>query len=381
MAKQRILEFATYAGSGGTQQEIVKLARHLSREKYAVTVSVLLAGGLLNEEAARLQLDTVSFGMRGYWDLAAWWKFYRFAKGKQFDLVRTYGLKGHIVGRIVGKLFLKIPVNITTIHSTDPWRTWYHALLDRLTAPLVDLHISNSEAGRLAAHRRERVPLEKIITIPNGVNFADYAPYLAERQAFSAKCRAEFGIPADAPVIGIVANLRKMKGHVTIVDALPQMLARAPHLKCLFIGEDLMGGEIQRYIHARGLEQAIILTGDRRDVPALLAALDVFLLPSLWEGLPTSIVEAMAMQTPVVASSVGGIPELVEHGVTGYLIPPQHPAALAEAVTHLLAHPELARQFGRAGYDRARRDFSMDAVVAKTEAAYDRLLAQRGRAA
>ena len=142
-----------------------------------------------------------------------------------------------------------------------------------------------------------------------------------------------------------------------------------------------MGGEIQRYIHARRLEEAIILTGDRRDVPALLAALDVFLLPSLWEGLPTSIVEAMAMQTPVVASSVGGIPELVEHGVTGYLIPPQNPAALADAVTHLLAHPDLARQFGRAGYDRARRDFSMDAVVAKTEAAYDRLLAQRGRAA
>jgi len=374
MSKKRILEFATYAGSGGTQQEIVKLARHISRAKYDLSVCVLLEQGLLNEELTRLQIPHTNFNMRGYWDLRAWQRFYWFGKTQRIDLIRTYGLKGHLVGRIVGKLLLNVPVVITSVHSTDPWRKWYHAFLDYATSGLTDLYISNSEAGRLATHRREHIPLAKIVTIPNGIDLSHYAPYLERMPQIKATYQQQFGFTPETPVIGIIANLRKMKGHTTIIDALPRIQQQVPNVKCLFVGEDLLHGEIHRYVQARGLAQDIILTGWRQDIPEILALLDLFLLPSLWEGLPTSIAEAMVMQKPVVASTVGGIPELVEHGATGYLIPPNDPRALADAVIAVLTQPERARHMGLAGYAKVQREFAMETVIAKTEAVYDRLL-------
>lgn len=376
MPKKYILEFATYAGSGGTQQEILKLVRHISLDKYVVCVCVLLRHGLLNEEASKLHIENISFNMRGYWDLTAWWKFYKFAKSRHIDLMRTYGLKAHIIGRIVGKLFLRIPVIITSIHSTDPWKKWYHILLGRLTSGLTDLYISNSEAGRLATHRREHIPLSKIITIPNGINLSDYAAYHARIHEISITYKQQFGLIPKTPVIGIVANLRKMKGHKTIVDALPKIQHHVPEVKCLFVGEDLVNQEIHSYVQEKQLDQSIIFTGLRNDIPEILTMLNVFLLPSVWEGLPTSILEAMAMKKPVVASSVGGIPELVEHEKTGWLIPPDNHQALADAVIFLLTHPDIAVNMGQAGYKKVRQRFCTESVIAKTESVYNHLIEQ-----
>lgn len=369
MSQKRILEFSTYAKLGGTQQEILKFLRSASHEKYRFFVCVLLEHDMLNEEIAKLQIEQTSLNMRGYWDLGAWWRLYRFAKEKQIDLMRTYGLKAHIIGRIVGQ-FLRIPVNISSIHSTDPWRKWYHVLLERLTSRLTDLYISNSEAGRIATHQREHIPFSKIVTIPNGIHVEDYRVEDAHVEIM----RRHWGLTPDDRVLGIVANLRMMKGHTTIVDAFPLIQKNFPRTKCLCIGIDHLHGDIQHYVRVKQLEQAILFPGFQKDIPIFLALLEIFLLPSLWEGLPTALMEAMAMKKPVVASAVGGIPELVEHGKTGLLIPPNDPRALAEAVVYLLRDPERAQRMGQAGYEKIQREFSLHTMVAKTEAIYDQLL-------
>lgn len=373
MTRQRILEFVTYAGIGGTQQMLLESLRYTSHAKYQYTVCVLLQHDLLNEELSLLNIENICLNMRGYWDVSVWWKLYHFVKSRQFDLMRTYGLKADLIGRIIGKC-AGIPVNITSVRSTDPWRKWYHVLLDRLTSRWTDLYLSNSEAGRMAIHSRERIPLAKIRTVSNGIDLEKYTPYHAHTTEISARYRENFRISATTPVIGIVANLGKMKGHATILEAFPLMQRAFPDLKCLFIGRDDLHGTLQREVYERKLEQNIIFTGVRRDIPELLAMLNVFLLPSLWEGFPMALLEAMAMKKPIVASSVGGIPEILESGKTGLLIPPQNSEALARAGIFLLTHPGKAAEMGNAAFQRIQRDFSLQTQVARIEAIYEHLI-------
>lgn len=373
MAEIRILEFATYAGMGGTQRILLEFLRHASRETYRFALCVLLEHGLLNEEASQLGIENISLNMRGYGDLSAWWKFYRYAKDRRFDLIRTYGLKADIIGRLVGAA-LGIPVNITSVRSTDPWRKWYHVGLDSWTSGLTALYLSNSEAGRLAIHRRERIPLDKIVTIHNGLDLTPYRSASANAPAIQAQYRQVFGIAPTTRVLGIVANLGAMKGHTTLVDALPQILAQFPDVKCLFVGRDDVNGAIHRYVREKHLEQTVILTGLRSDIPELLTLFDIFLLPSLWEGFPTALLEAMAMKKPVVSTAVGGTPELIDSENTGVLIPPRDPEALADAVIGLLSHPDRARMMGEAAQARVQQDFSIQTMVTETEALYARLL-------
>lgn len=374
--KARILEFPTCAQIGGTQQELLKFLRYASHEKYQFSVCILLGHDRLNDEISALGIENINLEMRHYYDFGAWWRLYRFAKEKRVDLVHTYGLKAHIIGRIVGKC-LRVPVNISSVHSTDPWRKWYHVLLERLTSRLTDLYISNSQAGRLATHQRERIPLRKIITIPNGIDVTEYESYHTLTFEEINALKQRFGIASTAPVIGIVANFRQMKGHKTIVDALPRVLKSFPELKCLFVGSDLWHGTVQEYIREKQLERTVICIGFQQNIPEILAILDIFLLPSLWEGLPTSVMEAMAMKKPVIASTVGGIPELVEHEVTGLLIPPNDPVRLADEVIRLLNNPAWAAQLGQAGYKKIQQDFALTSSVAKIEEVYDQLITEK----
>lgn len=380
MDRQRILEFAAYAGIGGTQRMLAEFLRHASHDRFEYSLCVLLESGFLTEQIADLPVECCCLDMRGYWDMSVLWKLYAFAKNRRFDLLRSYGLKAHIIGRIVGR-WLGIPVNITSVRSTDAERKWYHVLPDRLTAPLTDLYLSNSEAGRVSTHQRERIPLAKIDVIPNGIDLAKYSR-TSETIAAAAELRRTFGISPAAPVIGVIANFCRMKGHATVVEALPIIRKTSPDMRGLFVGEAFVNepsyqAELEKIIREKQLERAIVFTGFRQDIPAVLAAIDVFVLPSRWEGLSAAILEAMAMRKPVIATAVGGTPELIENHVTGLLILPDNPAALADAVLFMLNHPDIAQNMGQAGYCRVRDHFSLTAMVEKTEKLYARLIIEK----
>jgi glycosyltransferase involved in cell wall biosynthesis len=249
--------------------------------------------------------------------------------------------------------------------------------LDSLTSGFTDLYLSNSEAGSAAIHRREGIPHSKIFTIQNGVDLAMFDPETCNAQGTADTYKRMFGIAQTERVIGIVATLNSIKAHKTLVDALPRIREHIPEVRCVFAGRDDLDGHIQRYVHEKQLEDTVIFTGCRQDVPQILSMFEVFLLPSLWEGLPVSILEAMAMKKPVIATSVGGIPELVDHKKTGILIPPGDPEALADAVIFLLDNPAIAANMGSAGYERVQQEFSIQTLVAKTEAVYEQLIERR----
>ena len=235
---------------------------------------------------------------------------------------------------------------------------------------MVDLYISNSEAGRQTTIKREGISPEKIVTIYNGIDLTKFDKPELDKDSL----RTTYGLAPSTQVVGVVANLRSMKGHADVIAALPAIVEQIPDVAFMFVGRDNMNGEIQRLAQESGLSEYIIFTGFNSEVRPFYQLFDLFLLPSTWEGCPVSILEAMAMKKPVVATAVGGIPELVVDGQTGLLIPPHNPVAIAEAIVSLLKNPDGACKMGQAGRIRVEKHFTLLKMVGEIEAIYEELL-------
>jgi glycosyltransferase involved in cell wall biosynthesis len=214
---------------------------------------------------------------------------------------------------------------------------------------------------------------EKTAVIPNAVELQRY-----ERVPEGARLevRNQFGIPADAPLLGSLARLDPQKGLAHLLDAMPAVLARVPTVHLLLVGDGVLRASLEQQSRELGLTGCVHFAGQQRDVPRYLTTFDIFVLPSLFEGLPLSILEAMAAGLPVVATAVDGTPEATEDGVTGYLVPPADPAALAAALAKLLEKPDTAARMSAEARIRAR-SFSLDALIDRLSRLYSEVLAAR----
>ena len=262
---------------------------------------------------------------------------------------------------------------ISTIHNIDPWRKWYHVLLDRATASRTDLFIAVSEAVRRTRLEREKFPPDKIITIHNGID-VEYFELLPEKK----NALEFFGLSADEPhpVVGVLANLRKQKGHFEIIEALPSICEKLPEIKIIFAGKDFSEGEVQRRAREKGVQDRIVFAGFVKDSRQLLAASDILLLPSHWEGFPVSVLEAMAAGVPVIATPVGGVPEMIKNNETGILIPPGSPRAIEDAVVSLVEDPQKAEGLSKRAREVVRKRFDINTMVEKYQDIYIELLAK-----
>jgi len=217
----------------------------------------------------------------------------------------------------------------------------------------------------------------RITVIPNGVNMTRFpAPDVDGPRA--SRIRAEFGFDAGCPLVVVVARLSKAKGLDHLIDAAPAILAARPDTRFLLVGPDDWGNRarLEARVHALGLDARVRFAGDRADVPAILAEASVSVLPSLSEAMPNGVLESMAAGAPVVATRVGGIPEAIEDGRNGLLVPPADPAALATAIGRLLSSPDEARRFARAARATIVDRFSLEQMVRSTSLVYERLAAR-----
>jgi glycosyltransferase involved in cell wall biosynthesis len=221
------------------------------------------------------------------------------------------------------------------------------------------------------------VPAGRVTTVRSGVVLGSVLN-TAERRGL----RERFGIAADDPVIGIVAHILPHKGYDDLVEALALVARQVPAVRCLVIGE----APRRRYLRhlldlaeRRAVRERLIVVGPQEDVPRFLASMDLFVLPSHTEGLPLTVLEAMAAGKPVVGTTVGGIPEAVRHGETGLLVPPREPGRLAEAVIAVLKDPVLAASMGDAGRARTQEVFSLANESQQTCAVYNKIMGARRR--
>jgi glycosyltransferase involved in cell wall biosynthesis len=261
------------------------------------------------------------------------------------------------------------PAVISTVHSSRIRCVDDRQTLRRLT-PLMDRLIAVSKAieGKIHDEGRDGAPVSLIY---NGVDLQRY-----NHQQPCCTLHEDYAIPEESPIVGVVARLEAEKGHRTLLQAWPRVLAAHPEAWLLVVGEGSERDALEAEASDLDITNRVVFTGRREDVPAVTAALDVAVLPSYREAQGLSVLEAMALSRPVVASRVGGIPEMIEDGVTGLLVPPNDPVALGGAISRLLSDHPFADMIARRGHDLVHDRFCVEMMVAAVETIYDEAAAK-----
>jgi glycosyltransferase involved in cell wall biosynthesis len=351
--------------TGGAERLAVQVASRLDRDRFE---SILCASRrtdepLLEQELADAGVEVLALERGSKLDLAAWRPLVRRLRDG-VDVVHAHMFGSNVWGTVLGRL-TRVPVVVAHEHTWSFEGRPLRRLLDReLVGRFADAFVAVAAEDRRKMIEVEGVDPDKIRLIPNGI---------PDRETPSADVRAELGVAPDAPVLGIVCELRAQKALEVLFEAAVRLREELPALKVLVAGDGPERERLEAEVRRLGLEETVLLLGIRRDVPALLDALDVAMLSSDYEGSPLSVMEYMAAAKPIVSTRVGGVPELVEDGVHAVLVPPRDPQALAQAVAELLRDPERARQLGEAAHERQRQEFSLDAMVRRIEELYEEL--------
>jgi glycosyltransferase involved in cell wall biosynthesis len=286
-----------------------------------------------------------------------------YLRAGQYDIVHAHLYNGELYGIPAARL-AGISRVVSTRHSVDAFRhRWYWRWLARLNARV----ISNSKAVDAYSRTVEHVPAERNVLIFYGMPPPDTrAPRMALRQ--------ELGLDEDTPLVGTVARLTEAKGYPYALEAFAQLRERIPDAHYVIAGDGELGATLEAQAQQLGLTDVVHFLGWRSDTERVYAALDVFLLASLWEGLPMALLEVMGRGLPIVSTTAGPMPEVVVEGETGYLVHPANANALVEPLAILLTNRSLARQMGEAGRKRLEQVFSVETMIAQTAALYHELM-------
>ncbi|MBI3751272.1 MAG: glycosyltransferase [Chloroflexi bacterium] len=403
----RVVELLATGTNGGAQEHLLNLVTRIDLERYDVSVISLSAGSAVRrleraglpvcvidepDDAAAIEAvadclaaanaDVVHGHMyraEVVGTQAAW----RLSERPRPAARRAGAAAGKGAGASVGS-GRRRPYVVNTVHSSRVRAEDDRALLRRLT-PRMDhlIAVSRAIVRKLQDEGRVGAPVSLIY---NGVDMQRY-----DHQEACCTLREEYEIPEGAPIVGVVARLEPEKGHPTLLEAWPRVLASVPDAHLLVVGEGSRRDELEAQAASLGLlgsdpahpssvlGRRVVFTGRRDDVPAVTAALDVAVLPSYREAQGLSILEAMALSRPVVASAVGGIPEVIEDGRSGLLVPPHDRDALARAITRLLLDHPYADLLGRAGRELAHERFCVELMVRAIESIYDESVAEETR--
>jgi len=306
------------------------------------------------------------------------WKLFRTLKP---DIVHTRNLSA--LEAQLPAFLAGVPCRVHAEHGRDmhdlDGTSRKYALLRRLLSPLIDAYIVLSHDLQQYLVEKVRVPLQKITTIPNGVDIDRFRPVTSrERLALPERFAGK-----DNIIIGSVGRMEGVKDQLNLVRAFIQLVSQYPagsvNPRLVMIGDGTLREPARQLLWQAGLDDTAWLPGTRDNIPELLQNMDVFVLPSLAEGISNTILEAMATALPIVATDVGGNGELVEHGRTGFLVPRGDPAALAEAIRRYIDDPALRRAHGSAARERCETLFSIDVMVRTYLDFYDNLLKSAGK--
>jgi glycosyltransferase involved in cell wall biosynthesis len=355
-----ILHTESSPGLGGQELRTLTEMRWLLEHGW----DALLAcppGSRLHAEAAAAALPVAPLAMRSAVDVRAWLALRRLIAARGVDLVHTHSSIDSWLGALAARSQGR-PV-VRSRHVTIPIR---RALVYRLADRVIT-------SGQAAADRVRAAGIApaRIVAISAGVDDRRFHPGVS-----GARVRAELGL--TGPTVGLVANVRGSKGHRFFLEAAREVLRKRPEARFLIVGDGVGFEDVQRRVREMGLGGEVIMTGFRRDIPEVLAALDVLVLPSVKSEATSQVVlQAFAVGTPVVATTIGGSPELVRDGETGHLVPPADAVALTAAILGVLGDPVRARALARAGQAVVQARHTLDAAMAQTTAVYVELLARR----
>ena len=278
---------------------------------------------------------------------------------ENIHVLHSYLFAANMRGRISGWL-VRVPVIISGQRSTDDWRRKWHSIFDKTTSFMVDKYISNSTAGSNALIKRDKISYSKIITIPNGIDTERFKIVSKDK---IQSLRRDMNIRENEFVVGTVCRLQPVKDLHTFLLAASIVRKKIPNAKFIIVGDGSLREELEIFAYEHNLSENVVFTGFQNDITLFIPTFDVFVLTSLWEGMPVSILEAMASGKPVVATNVGSVAELVEPNKSGILISPKDFVMLANSIIQLLEDDKTRINMGSNARKRAERYFALDKMV------------------
>lgn len=346
--------------AGGAERQVYELLKHLNREKFEALLFVLHQKGITNEVSMLAGLRVSGLGIRRIYDfrgIREGFKFAKFLKREKIDILMTYHFSSDIWGTVFGRL-AGVPVIISNRRDEGFWRKAIHIRAYKLINRWVTKVIVVSNSVKRMVIAQERVGEDKICVIYNGV----------ELERFNAKIdiaskKKELGLPLNSRVIACVGNLRAIKGQRYLIEASAGIIAKFQDVHFIFIGEGELRAEFEKLARKSGLQNNLHFLGKRDDVPELLKIADICVLPSLSEGLSNALLEYMAAGKPVVATSAGGTPEVIENNKNGVLIPPYNSQILAKKIMRLLENRQFALNLGARAEETVCERFALSGQI------------------
>jgi glycosyltransferase involved in cell wall biosynthesis len=397
LEKVKVIHIITRLDKGGSAENTLLTTMGLDKNKYEV---VLIKGlslesemsaeertsldeGLKQAELKGVKLITVPSLIRRInpmLDLQALFRLYRIFLQKKPAIIHTHTSKAGILGRWAS-FFARVPIVVHTPHGHIFYgyhgkiKTKLFILIEKLTAMITDMIITLTKREKDDHIQFDISKSHKFAVIHSGVNLEDFSKNFVN----SDELKRDLGIPITDSIVGTVGRLVEIKGHRYLLDAARLVLNKLPNVTFLLIGDGHLMTELINHASALGIKNKVIFGGWRGDVAQLINAFDIFVLPSLNEGMGRVLVEAMAMGKPIVASDIGGIPDLVKDGTNGILFPPRDVHAMAEAIMKLLLDRELARKMGKEG-ERTSLNYDTGVMVKNIERLYEDVLRGKGQA-
>ncbi len=361
----RVVEVLATGGNGGAQEHLNSLVNRLDPERYDVSIVSLSPGSAVRKlQKAGFSVTVID----EVDDAIAVGALATHLADVRADVIHNHMYRAETVGTraavALGEVGHRKPYVVSTVHSSRIRSDEDRQTLRDLT-PRMDqlIAVSRMIEDKIEDEGRVGTPVRLIY---NGVDLSRY-----DHQEACCTLPDEYGMEPGSQIVGVVARLEQEKGHPTLLASWPLVLRAVPDAYLLIVGEGSRRDALEAQARELKIAHRVVFTGRRDDVPSVTAALDVAVLPSYREAQGLSILEAMALSRPVVASNVGGIPEMIEDGRTGLLVPPHDPPALAAAIIRLLTDHPYADTIGRAGHDLVHDRFCIELMVGAIETIYD----------
>jgi len=370
----RLLHIVKNLPTGGIQRQLLELLRRYDRKRVLPLVCSIKDKGQIGMEIETLGVEVICLDRpKEGFDLFALIDLYKLIKEREIQIVRTHSFKANLHGIIAARM-AGVPCIVASVHNVyekERERNFGRRISNRCLSNYADKIVAVSNAVKSDIMKYDGIAGEKVEIIYNGIDIDKF------KSSAGSPVRERLGIPQGIPVIGTVGRLHPQKGQKYLLGAVSVLKNKFPALRLLLVGDGPLRKELEDYAETLGITENVLFLGMRRDIPELLSAMDIFVFPSLWEGLGNVLIEAMAAGKPVVATDIPPVREIVTSEDSGFLVPPADSQALAEAIALILEDSALREALGEAAAERSAF-FSVDRTVSAYIRQFEEILLGKG---
>jgi len=369
-----ILHIISKLPVGGVENQLLLVLKKYNRNKLSPLVCSLSDKGAIGQEIENTGTEVLSLNkLKHTFDWTIVKDIHDLIKKRNIKIVRTHQYHANLYGRLAA-IFAKAPCIVASVHNIYTRDKKFHRrIINKFLGRFTDKVVAVSETVKKDILKYDCLAEDKITVIYNGIDVNNFLNINGNLT------RSKLSISQEVPVIGTIGRLTFQKGQKYLIEAVSIIKEKFPRIMLLMVGDGPMKEELQNYANTLGLNEHVIFTGSRRDVPALLAAIDIFVFPSFWEGLPSALIEAMASGKPIIASDIPPIREIVDSEKVGILVPPKNRNAVADSIELLLRNKNLAQKISNNAKEKVFSTFNIETTAKQYIDLFKNILREKGQ--